>query len=596
MFSVPLPEVQDNPPIRMQAVAKLKRAASLPRMKNRQRPPVYLEAVSDGEKRSSDDSTDGPPEAAADVATGTHTEPGAETGEAEMPVSPAQVARPSRSRGSKEFKGQVRAMQSLTLISSTNSDSSPDEAPRPPPLNFVVLPNFASPTPSYVHEEMRRLRLLRSPTPISLEYTFINSCGILQGPSPFPSLEVLQKGLFRSRPILLSWSRGSKEFEGKVKTMQFTFTSYTNIDSSPDEAPPPPPLNFVVLLNLASPIPSHVLELQILRLLRSPTPTSPEHTIFNSCGIPQGLSLLPSLEALQRGLFCSPSKRRPRSRSRGLIMLSVPLPEVQDNPPIRMQAVTKLKRAASLPRMKDGRRPPMHSEAVSNDEKRSSDDSADGPPEAAADVLTEAHMEPEAETGEAGRLVSPAQVARSKCRSRSRGSKEFKGKVRAMQTPILTSSTNSDSSPDEAPSPPPLNFVVLPNLASPIPSHVLELQILRSLRSPTPTSLEHTVFNPCGIPQGPSPLSSLEALQRGLFRSNSTRGSNTTRMIAMHKLTGGMETYDLSLWWYQVLTRSQERSVSRCGTTCSIDSVKGLQRNSRKTYRVETTILHPHLC
>ena len=252
-----------------------------------------------------------------------------------------------------------------------------------------------------------------------------------------------------------------------------------------------------------------------------------------------------------KGLYIIRSIGAPRS-----IMFSLPLlamEQVQDNLQTRMQAVAKLKRAASLPRMKDGRRPPMHSEAVSDGEKGPSDDSKDGdksPPEAAVDVPTEAHTEPEAETEEAERPVSPAQVARSKrrsrSRSRSRGSKEFKGKVRAMQSPTPTSPTNGDSSPDEAPPPPPLNFAALPSLASPIPSHVLELQRLRLLRSPTPTSLEHTVFNSSGMPQGPSPLPSLEALQRGLFRSNSAGGSNANRMIAMHKLTGGTETYDPS--------------------------------------------------
>ena len=40
----------------------------------------------------------------------------------------------------------------------------------------------------------------------------------------------------------------------------------------------------------------------------------------------------------------------------------------------RMAAVAKLKRAASLPRMKDGRRPPMHVEAVSEGEKAPSEE------------------------------------------------------------------------------------------------------------------------------------------------------------------------------------------------------------------------------
>lgn len=44
-------------------------------------------------------------------------------------------------------------------------------------------------------------------------------------------------------------------------------------------------------------------------------------------------------------------------------------PSASDQREQRMLAVAKLKRAASLPRLKDGRRPPMHNEGVSEGEK-----------------------------------------------------------------------------------------------------------------------------------------------------------------------------------------------------------------------------------
>ncbi|TFY63717.1 hypothetical protein EVJ58_g3083 [Rhodofomes roseus] len=52
----------------------------------------------------------------------------------------------------------------------------------------------------------------------------------------------------------------------------------------------------------------------------------------------------------------------------------------------RATAVAKLKRAASLPRMKDGRRPPMHVEAVSEGERMEDDGRADEEMEDESDV------------------------------------------------------------------------------------------------------------------------------------------------------------------------------------------------------------------
>ncbi|RDB25415.1 hypothetical protein Hypma_007842 [Hypsizygus marmoreus] len=218
----------------------------------------------------------------------------------------------------------------------------------------------------------------------------------------------------------------------------------------------------------------------------------------------------------------------------------------------RMLAVAKLKRAASLPRMKDGRRPPMHVEAVSEGEKAQVNDEPreeSSSPPIAADEQVEAEVDVEADVEEAERPVSPGPTARSKrrsrSRSRSRGSKDLRGKMRGLQSPTPTSQVAGDSSPDEAPNPPPLNLAGVTPLASPIPSNLLELQRSRLLRSPTPTSPD-TPMNISPFPHSPVLLPTLEAWQRGLFRSNSAGGSAAGRMMAMHKLTGGTETYDPS--------------------------------------------------
>ncbi|KAJ7770147.1 hypothetical protein DFH07DRAFT_735814 [Mycena maculata] len=213
----------------------------------------------------------------------------------------------------------------------------------------------------------------------------------------------------------------------------------------------------------------------------------------------------------------------------------------------RMLAVAKLKRAASLPRMKDGRRPPMHVEAVSEGEKVNTDDErkdeidtppseprAEGPPPVAPDVdvggddgTEDATITPDAST---------RSKRRSRSRTRSRGSKDLKIKARAALSPTPSPLVPSDSSQDEAASP------TVPSFASPIPSNLAALQRSRLLRSPTPTTPE---FYPGTRPPTPN-LPSLEELQRGLFRSNSVGSTSAGRIMAMHKLTGGTETYDPS--------------------------------------------------
>lgn len=248
----------------------------------------------------------------------------------------------------------------------------------------------------------------------------------------------------------------------------------------------------------------------------------------------------------------------------------------------RMLAVAKLKRAASLPRMKDGRRPPMHVEAVSEGEKAQqseeekaaseeerggaepvppsseeqktqqpleqngktlepepdNDQSAPPPPQAKS-----AEVEAELDTELEERPMSPSAVfkKRRRSRSRSRGSKDLKGKARAPQSPVPQL---GDSSQDENPPlPSPLIRPMGPPLLSPTP-HFPFLQQSRFLRSPTPVSPEMSLFYPGTSP--PTPLPTLEDLQKGLMRSNSAGASAVGRRMAMHKLTGGTETYDPS--------------------------------------------------
>ncbi|KAL0956512.1 hypothetical protein HGRIS_002653 [Hohenbuehelia grisea] len=254
--------------------------------------------------------------------------------------------------------------------------------------------------------------------------------------------------------------------------------------------------------------------------------------------------------------------------------------------------IAKLKRAASLPRMKDGRRPPMHNEAVSEGEKgdgTGTANSAQGTPPPQEEVATEGasqetvvephiepepHVEPDAEPQEQEPEPEPEQEVeaeretaptpepsttkskrRSRSRSRSRGSKDLRGKNRVAQVPPSPSpAIPGDSSQDEGAPATPLSAMPavapLPAFFSPIPSRTPDPQLSRLLRSPTPTGLDQTMFHPGTSPSTPNPvlpLPSLEALQKGLFRSNSAVSSSTVgRRMAMHKLTGGKDTYDPS--------------------------------------------------
>ncbi|KAI0051205.1 hypothetical protein FA95DRAFT_1554782 [Auriscalpium vulgare] len=235
----------------------------------------------------------------------------------------------------------------------------------------------------------------------------------------------------------------------------------------------------------------------------------------------------------------------------------------------RAFAVAKLKRAASLPRMKDGRRPPMHVEAVSEGERsqldRNEDDSettqeeqqpeeesfavsetqevewagntsVDRTETIADDVKTEDEpaFSPPATPLPSEDVIAPKAKRRSRSRSRGRASKDFKGKARNTQSP-LPQSTANDSSPDEAPYPPAphLNGTVTPLLVSPIPSH---FALQRMFATPEPG-----VMYPGTSPPTPI-LPTLQDIQRGLFRSNSA----AARLMVMQHLASGADGGDTS--------------------------------------------------
>ncbi|KAH7912399.1 hypothetical protein BJ138DRAFT_1125246 [Hygrophoropsis aurantiaca] len=211
----------------------------------------------------------------------------------------------------------------------------------------------------------------------------------------------------------------------------------------------------------------------------------------------------------------------------------------------RAVAVAKLKRAASLPRMKDGRRPPMHVEAVSEGEKTQPEESQAVEPEPAPEAQlvdeVKVDIQPEVKPG-TPEPTGAARKRRSRSRSRSRGSKDLKGKFRSAQSPIPTPMTPSnDSSPEDSPPTHPSLFPPPPSVISPIPSHFTGSPNSRLLMSPTLLSPESPLLYPGTSPPTPM-LPTLEALQKGLFRSNSA----AARMMAMQKLTGGTESYDPS--------------------------------------------------
>jgi serine/arginine repetitive matrix protein 2 len=270
----------------------------------------------------------------------------------------------------------------------------------------------------------------------------------------------------------------------------------------------------------------------------------------------------------------------------------------------------KLKRAASLPRMKDGRRPPMHVDGVSEgeSEKRDEHNELDTPPadgqdqaggspdvknadvpstsstaiEFQAEILpprpptaeperpttTEPQTDPEsllavpaepsadfeADPDQDAEEPAKAKKRRRRSRSRSRGSKDWKKAAPVGISPAPSPAINgNDSSPEQVPSQlPQLNPFQIPTVISPIPSH-FAAQFQRRAASPT------AMFYPGTSPS--TPLPSLDQLH-GLIRSNSA----AARMMAMSKLTAN---------------QGNERPYSPSPTP---DTLRALGRNNTVTY------------
>jgi serine/arginine repetitive matrix protein 2 len=127
--------------------------------------------------------------------------------------------------------------------------------------------------------------------------------------------------------------------------------------------------------------------------------------------------------------------------------------------------------------------------------------------------------------GEAEQAVATPTVAKIRRRSRPRlrpqGPKEMKSRNRQALSPIPSSPLAGDSSP---------NNVTM--TTSPIKYHIHS-------RTPSPTGFDPTLL--C-TPSSPSWTSDALFENLNLYRSNSAR-----RMVARHKPTGGIETYDPAL-------------------------------------------------
>lgn len=202
---------------------------------------------------------------------------------------------------------------------------------------------------------------------------------------------------------------------------------------------------------------------------------------------------------------------------------------------VRAGAVAKLKRAASLPRIQGGRRPPMHNEGASEGEKSKDDSSKqddDSSKNATSDEREESvrndHKQHEQEpNGRPPRSPSPKRKRQSRSSSRSR-SKDLKD--------LNQSPTPRDSSPEDK-----LGFLPafddIP-VVSPTPSRPAGMP--GGIRIP---------FAAPAAPSSPSPQGAVPTLQdlqqrlalgSGLFRSQSA-----SRAATMLKLTGGASNFDV---------------------------------------------------
>lgn len=249
----------------------------------------------------------------------------------------------------------------------------------------------------------------------------------------------------------------------------------------------------------------------------------------------------------------------------------------------RAFAVAKLKRAASLPRMQNGRRPKMHVEAVSEGERGHGaasvePDSSEAPtPELrqspgpeditvhqSAGAFTTALVEPptptqaesfpepseftELETAleaEAEVEATPAKKRR-RSRSRSRGSRDLRKLKGAQSPPVPTGGSTTpapmdDSSPEEIPHTLPPFVPFTPQVLAPIPSHFAQFQAQRLLMTPEPSMFFGTAAASPTSPSTPMPgMPSLEDIQRGtMARGLQRSNSAAARLMALSKLTGG---------------------------------------------------------
>lgn len=209
----------------------------------------------------------------------------------------------------------------------------------------------------------------------------------------------------------------------------------------------------------------------------------------------------------------------------------------------RANAVAKLRRAASLPRMKDGRRPPMHIEAVSDGEKFQAEDEQDLI-EPTIDRSSRPDPRPESPSNEQKPATpepsTPGRKRRNRSRSRSRGSRDFKGRKLPQSPPPHSVTPSNDSSPDDSPPTPPPAALQPSSVVAPVPSYFSTPPPSRVLLSPNLLSPGTPLLYP-GTSPPTSLLPTLDALQKGLLRSNSV----AARMQALQKLTGGnLESQD----------------------------------------------------
>ena len=232
---------------------------------------------------------------------------------------------------------------------------------------------------------------------------------------------------------------------------------------------------------------------------------------------------------------------------------------------VRAGAVAKLKRATSLPRIKGGRRPPMHTEAASEGEK-----SRDDPPgggggdDSSKNVTSDDEHLPQPIQSERGKPEEheqsdppPKRKRHSRSRSRSR-SKDLRDSINPSKSP-----PPSESSPEAK-----LDFLPafddIP-VACPAPS--------RPVGIPAGTRL---AFVPPTVPGSPTPSGAVPTLQdlqqrlgAGLFRSQSA-----SRAAAMFKLTGVTSTSELP----QPSPSPVQTSLSRSNTVTGSERAVARQR------------------